>query len=82
MKPRSFALQVANYILFGVGLWVLGAYLLNSPRTEFLGAVVLFLSTYPIERGYKIVKVRRLQLYAEEIDRRMQLPREDEITAP
>lgn len=76
VKPRSFALQVANLILFGIGLYLVGVFVMNS-RSEyvgFIGVVAAVLAYYPIRRAYNMVKERRLQRYGEEIERRMQAP--------
>jgi hypothetical protein len=82
MKPRSFALQVANWILFGVGLWVLGLLFLKHPRTRLFASVAFYFGILAFERAYKMAKARRLQRYAQEIERRMQIPPKDGIKVP
>jgi hypothetical protein len=56
--------------LLGVGLFVLT--FSRNPIFHALGGGLSFLGILSIERGYKIAKARRLELYGEEINRRMQ----------
>jgi hypothetical protein len=79
MKPRSFPLQVANWYLLAAGLFVFGLILI--PITDRRGwpldsapSLSMFLAFIAGERGYRMAKKRRLQRYAEEIERRMQSP--------
>ena len=79
LKPQSFALQVANWYLLAAGLIVLSLILI--PITERRGwplnsvpSLVMLLAFFVGERGYNMAKKRRLQKYAEEIERRMQGP--------
>ena len=79
MKPQSFALQVANWYLFAAGLFVLALILI--PFTERRGwpldsvpSLVMMLAFFVGQRGYNMTKKRRLEKYAEEIERRMQRP--------
>ena len=77
MKPRSFALQVANWYLLAAGLFVLGLIPITDRRSWPLDSAPsfsMFLAFLVGERGYKMAKKRRLQRYAEEIERRMQSP--------
>ena len=69
MKPQSFALQVANWCLLGVGLFILG-----FSRNHILAPLGASMAGFPIMRAYKMAKDRRLQRYGEEIERRMQQP--------
>jgi hypothetical protein len=70
MQPQSIPLRVANWVLLGVGLFVL--IFSRNPILHALGGGFTVLAVLSIERGYKIAKARRLELYAEEINRRMQ----------
>ena len=79
MKPQSFILQVANWYLLAAGLFVLALILI--PITDRRGwpldsapSLSMILAFLVGERGYKMAKKRRLQKYAEEIERRMQGP--------
>ena len=79
MMPRSFALQVANWYLLAAGLFVLGLILIpitdrRSWPLDSAPSLSMFLAFLMGERGYKMAKKRRLQRYAEEIERRMQSP--------
>jgi hypothetical protein len=56
--------------LLGVGLFVLT--FSRNPILHALGGGFAALAGLSIERGYKIAKARRLELYGEEINRRMQ----------
>jgi hypothetical protein len=67
VKPKSVPITVANYFLFGIGLFIL-----SFSRNHLLSMLGAVTAGYPIMRGYKIAKDRRLQLYSEEINRRMQ----------
>ncbi|HWN57210.1 MAG TPA: hypothetical protein VNO74_03870 [Methylomirabilota bacterium] len=77
--PKSVPLRVANYCLLGVGLFILS--FSRNPIINALAGVVSALAGFSIMRAYKIAKDRRLQLYGEEINRRMQsagsMPTED-----
>ena len=70
--PKSVPLRVANYCLLGVGFFILVSP--GSPIFHALGGGLsaVALAGFSIVRAYKIAKDRRLQLYGEEIDRRMQ----------
>jgi hypothetical protein len=70
VQPQSIPLRVANWVLLGIGLFVLT--LSRNPILHALGGGFTVLAVLSIERGYKIAKARRLELYAEEINRRMQ----------
>jgi len=70
MQPQSVPLRVANWVLLGVGLFVLT--FSRNPILHALGGGFAALAGLSIERGYKIAKARRLELYGEEINRRMQ----------
>jgi hypothetical protein len=70
VQPQSISLRVANYCLLGAGLFLLG--FSRNPIIHALGGGLGFLGLLSIQRGYKIAKARRLQLYGEEINRRMQ----------
>jgi hypothetical protein len=70
VQPQSIPLRVANWCLLGAGLFLLG--FSRNPILHALGGGLGFLGILSIERGYKIAKARRLELYAEEINRRMQ----------
>ena len=79
MKPQSFVLQVTNYYLLAAGLFVLGLILIPiSPRWgwpfDSAPSFVWFLALCAGEGGYRMAKKRRLQQYAEEIERRMRAP--------
>jgi hypothetical protein len=79
MKPQSFVLQVANYYLLAAGLFVVGLILIPiSPRwgwpLDSTPSLVWLLALFAGERGYKMAKKRRLQQYADEIERRMRTP--------
>jgi hypothetical protein len=56
--------------LLGVGLFVLT--FPRNPIFHALGGGLAALAVLSIERAYKIAKARRLELYSEEINRRMQ----------
>jgi hypothetical protein len=68
--PKSALLKVANYCLLGVGLFILS--FSRNPIIHALGGGLSALAGFSILRAYKIGKARRLQLYGEEINRRMQ----------
>ena len=68
--PKSVPLRVANYCLLGVGLFILS--FSRNPIFHALGGGLSALAGFSIVRAYKIAKDRRLQLYGEEINRRMQ----------
>jgi hypothetical protein len=70
VQPQSVPLRVANWCLLGVGLFVL-TFSRNS-ILHALGGGLSALAGLSIERAYKIAKARRLELYGEEINRRMQ----------
>ena len=70
MQPQSVPLRVANWVLLGVGLFVLT--FSRNPILHALRGGFAALAGLSIERGYKIAKARRLELYAKEINRRMQ----------
>ena len=70
MQPQSIPLRVANWCLLGVGLFLLG--FSRNPILHALGGGLGFLAVLSIERAYKIAKARRLELYAEEINCRIQ----------
>jgi hypothetical protein len=70
VQPQSIPLRVANYCLLGAGLFVLS--FSRNPVIHALGGGLSTLAVFSIMRGYKIAKARRLELYAEEINRRMQ----------
>ena len=70
MQPQSIPLRVANWVLLGIGLFVLT--FSRNHILHALGGGLSFLAVLSIERAYKIAKARRLELYAEEINRRMQ----------
>ncbi len=79
MKPQSFVLQVANYYLLAAGLFVFSVIL--TPISQRWGwpygyapSLLCVLSVFATKRGYKMSKERRLQLYANEIERRMRTP--------
>jgi hypothetical protein len=79
MKPQSFVLQAANYYLLAAGLFVGGLILIPiSSRWGWpLNSAPSFawmLAALVGGRGYKMVKERRLQQYADEIERRMRTP--------
>jgi hypothetical protein len=79
MKPQSFVLQVANYYLLAAGLFVFGWILIpisqrwGSPY-DSAPSLLWVLATFVCRRGYRMSKERRLQLYANEIERRMRTP--------
>jgi hypothetical protein len=68
--PKSVPLRVANYCLLGVGFFILS--FSRNPIFHALGGGLSALAGFSIVRAYRIAKDRRLQLYGEEIDRRMQ----------
>ena len=70
MKQKSFPLTVINYCLLGVGFFILG--FSRNPIFHALGGGLSALAGFSIMRAYKIAKDRRLQLYGEEINRRME----------
>jgi hypothetical protein len=70
VKPKSVPLTVINYCLLGVGFFILS--FSQNPIFHALGGGLSALAGFSIMRGYKIAKERRLQLYGEEINRRMQ----------
>ena len=70
VQPQSIPLRVANWCLLGAGLFVLT--FSRNPILHALGGGFAALAGLSIERGYKIAKARRLELYGEEINRRMQ----------
>ena len=70
VKQKSFPLTVINYCLLGVGFFILG--FSRNPIFHALGGGLSALAGFSIMRAYKIAKDRRLQLYGEEINRRME----------
>jgi|HubBroStandDraft_6_1064221.scaffolds.fasta_scaffold246878_4 hypothetical protein len=79
MKPQSFVLQVANYYLLAAGLFILGLILIPiSARWGWplnsAPSLIWMLALFVGARGYKKSKERRLQQYADEIERRMRTP--------
>jgi hypothetical protein len=70
VQPQSVPLRVANYCLLAVGLFVLT--FSRNPILHAFGGGLAALAGLSIERAYKIAKARRLELYGEEINRRMQ----------
>ena len=79
LKPQSFILQVANWYLLAAGLFVLGLILIPITNRRGLPldsapSLSMFLAFFAGERAYRMAKKRRLQRYAEEIERRMQGP--------
>jgi len=79
LKPQSIFLQVANWYLLAAGLFVLGLILI--PITNRWGwpldsapSLSMFIGFLAVGRGYQMAKKRRLQSYAEEVERRMQGP--------
>jgi hypothetical protein len=67
--PKSVPLRVANYCLLGVGFFILS--FSRNPIFHALGGGLSALAGFSIVRAYKIAQDRRLQLYGEEINRRM-----------
>ena len=79
MKPQSFVLQVANYYLLAAGLFVFSLILIPISRRwdwplNSAPSFVMLLAFFAGERGYKMAKKRRLQQYADKIERRMRIP--------
>ena len=79
MKPQSFVLQVANYYRLAAGLFVFGLILIPISQRwgwpyDYAPSILCVLATFPTKRGYRMSKERRLQLYANEIERRMRTP--------
>jgi hypothetical protein len=79
MKPQSFLLQAANYDLLAAGLLILGLILIPiSARWGWplssAPSIAWMLALFVGARGYKISKERRLQQYADKIERRMRTP--------
>ena len=79
MKPQSFVPQVANYYLLAAGLFILGLILIPiSARWgwpyDSAPSLLWVLASFACRRGYRMSKERRLQLYANEIERRMRTP--------
>jgi hypothetical protein len=72
VQPQSVPLRVANYCLLAVGLFVLT--FSRNPIFHALGGGLAALAGLSLERAYRIAKARRLELYGEEINRRMQNP--------
>ena len=68
--PKSVPLRVANYCLLGIGFFILS--FSRNPIFHALGGGLSALAGFSIVRAYRIAKDRRLQLYGEEINRRMQ----------
>lgn len=67
MIPKSVPLRVANLCLLGVGLFILGL-----SRNWIVRGIGAGLAWYPIMRAFRLARERRLELYQEEINRRMQ----------
>jgi hypothetical protein len=68
VQPQSVPLRIANYCLLGVGLLLL--VFSRNPTFHALGGALTAVGILSIR--LQIAKARRLVLYGEDIDRRMQ----------